>query len=320
MKRTTMIRMLPVCLVGVVCLFGGIVTMTQFETSSSNTETGAAPGEPVAGPEHEESWEERPSNFSSFVSDVVLPAFPNQSETVTEPESDRQESTLPGETESSLAESVTNESNASETDFEETAPDETQMSISSTPTDSVVDSNDSVPDPDTSAKPEQYPQFEIQGDVSTGLAEQVDVLLDKLPANVLQAFQKSSFALVLTDSDFWTDSDRPDALSKIIYPDGDMPGQILLSARDRSGTALFFEFGHYVDYACGFSSQTDEFAELWEKERSMLLQTFSIYNGDLLTISDSFAASYGVFVREPEQFAEVCPLLYAYFSGCTESF
>lgn len=118
----------------------------------------------------------------------------------------------------------------------------------------------------------ELPKVETEGKVSERTIQKFWEIYDLLPESLREQYETEDFTIRITKKELTE------------YYDGSMEGFIngifsyerkmifLYGTESALESAMLHEFGHYLDWKCGFPSRTDTFKELYEKE-NILMET-----------------------------------------------
>lgn len=158
-----------------------------------------------------------------------------------------------------------------------------------------------------------YPSFvEIIG-VSEDYVDKVLSNYYCIPEIVRNKFENFGGVLSITNENlgekFFNDS------SKHIVAVTDYKGtskECSINIGTKDATAVLHEMGHFVDYVCGYLSETEKYKANWGSEVEAFKSFHYTADENTSTANEYFAESFQVYIESPNELQEKCPQSYDY--------
>lgn len=80
----------------------------------------------------------------------------------------------------------------------------------------------------------------------------------------------------------------------------------------KDSTAVLHEMGHFIDYVCGYLSETEKYKEIWGSEIEAFKSFHYTADENTSTANEYFAESFQVYIESPNELQEKCPQSYDY--------
>lgn len=164
---------------------------------------------------------------------------------------------------------------------------------------------------ETSAK--TYPSFvEVIG-VSDDYVDKVLNNYYCIPEIVRNKFEDFGGVLSITNENlgekFFNDSSKR-IVAVTSYKGSSKECSINIGTKD--STAVLHEMGHFVDYVCGYLSDTEEYKDIWGSEVEAFKSFHYTADENTNTANEYFAESFQVYIESPSELQEKCPQSYDY--------
>ena len=118
----------------------------------------------------------------------------------------------------------------------------------------------------------ELPKVETEGKVSERTIQKFWEMYDLLPESLREQYETEDFTIRITKKELteYYDGSTEGIINGIFSYERKMI--FLYGTESALESAMLHEFGHYLDWKCGFPSRTDTFKELYEKE-NILMET-----------------------------------------------
>lgn len=158
-----------------------------------------------------------------------------------------------------------------------------------------------------------YPNFvEIIG-VSEDYVDNVLSNYYRIPEIVRNKFEDFGGVLSITNENlgkkFFNDSSKH-IVAVTSYKGSSKECSINIGTKD--ATAVLHEMGHFVDYVCGYLSDTEEYKDIWGSEVEAFKSFHYTADENTNTANEYFAESFQVYIESPNELQEKCPQSYDY--------
>ena len=80
----------------------------------------------------------------------------------------------------------------------------------------------------------------------------------------------------------------------------------------KDSTAVLHEMGHFIDYVCGYLSDTEEYKSIWGSEVEAFKSFHYTADANTNQANEYFAESFQVYIESPDELQEKCPQSYDY--------
>lgn len=154
--------------------------------------------------------------------------------------------------------------------------------------------------------------FVVQYDdgVIESFAAKVESEYAKVPENVRMHFQTGGWTLLVSAQPL---AQRIPGYGNSIlgFTDSDCK-TIFIDNREKAIASVVHEMGHYIDWANGLPSESDEFLSIYNTEVVTFCSIHSTHSANTSTPMEYFAEFYEVMIRNPESVAKDCPQTYEF--------
>lgn len=140
--------------------------------------------------------------------------------------------------------------------------------------------------------------------------------LDKIPDNVREQFYEDGWRVIFTMEDFGSKYGSGPLTALAV--DGE-PGAIYISDKLEDPSSIIHEFGHYVDYTSGYTSECNEFVAVYDAGLDSFLSFCDPLPYYYSNSSEYFAEAYRQCILFPDEMSKYCPLTYLYIILCSDS-
>ena len=146
--------------------------------------------------------------------------------------------------------------------------------------------------------------------VSSTFAAKVEREYVTVPENVRIHFQTGGWKLLVSYENL---AKRIPGYGNSIlaFTDSDVK-TVFIDNRDAAAKAVVHEMGHYIDWANGLPSESDEFLSIYNTEVVTFCSIHSTHSANTSTPTEYFAEFYEVMIRNPESVANACPQTYKF--------
>lgn len=164
---------------------------------------------------------------------------------------------------------------------------------------------------ETSAK--TYPNFvEVIG-VSEDYVDKVLSNYYRIPEVARNKFEDFGGVLSITNENlgekFFNDSSKH-IVAVTSYKGSSKECSINIGTKD--ATSVLHEIGHFIDYVCGYLSDTEEYKSIWGSEIEAFKSFHYTAEENTNTANEYFAESFQVYVESPSELQKNCPQSYDY--------
>lgn len=158
-----------------------------------------------------------------------------------------------------------------------------------------------------------YPNFvEVIG-VSEDYVDKVLSNYYRIPEIVRNKFEDFGGVLSITNENlgekFFNDSNKR-IVAVTSYKGSSKECSINIGTKD--STAVLHEMGHFVDYVCGYLSETEEYKSIWGSEVEAFKSFHYTADENTNTANEYFAESFQVYIESPSELQKNCPQSYDY--------
>lgn len=158
-----------------------------------------------------------------------------------------------------------------------------------------------------------YPSFvEVIG-VSDDYVDKVLSNYYRIPEVARNKFEDFGGVLSITNENlgekFFNDSSKH-IVAVTSYKGSSKECSINIGAKD--ATSVLHEMGHFIDYVCGYLSETEEYKEIWGSEIEAFKSFHYTADENTSTANEYFAESFQVYIESPNELQEKCPQSYDY--------
>lgn len=146
--------------------------------------------------------------------------------------------------------------------------------------------------------------------VNSTFAAKVEREYLKVPENVRIHFQTGGWKLLVSYENL---AKRIPGYGNSIlaFTDSDVK-TVFIDNRDAAAKAVVHEMGHYIDWANGLPSESEEFLSIYNAEVATFCSIHSTHSANTSTPMEYFAEFYEVMIRNPESVANACPRTYEF--------
>lgn len=164
---------------------------------------------------------------------------------------------------------------------------------------------------ETSSK--TYPSFvEVIG-VSDDYVDKVLSNYYRIPEAARNKFENFGGVLSITNENlgekFYNNSSKH-IVAVTNYKGSSKECSINIGTKD--STAVLHEMGHFVDYVCGYLSDTEEYEDIWGSEVEAFKSFHYTADENTNQANEYFAESFQVYIESPSELQEKCPQSYDY--------
>lgn len=158
-----------------------------------------------------------------------------------------------------------------------------------------------------------YPSFvEVIG-VSDDYVDKVLSNYYRIPEVARNKFEDFGGVLSITNENlgekFFNDSSKH-IVAVTSYKGSSKECSINIGTKDV--TSVLHEMGHFIDYACGYLSETEEYKAIWGSEVEVFKSFHYTADENTSTANEYFAESFQVYIESPNELQEKCPQSYDY--------
>lgn len=158
-----------------------------------------------------------------------------------------------------------------------------------------------------------YPSFvEVIG-VSDDYVDKVLSNYYRIPEVARNKFEDFGGVLSITNENlgekFFNDSSKH-IVAVTSYKGSSKECSINIGTKDV--TSVLHEMGHFVDYVCGYLSETEEYKAIWDSEVEAFKSFHYTADENTNQANEYFAESFQVYIESPNELQEKCPQSYDY--------
>lgn len=158
-----------------------------------------------------------------------------------------------------------------------------------------------------------YPSFvEVIG-VSDDYVDKVLSSYYHIPEVARNKFEDFGGVLSITNENlgekFFNDSSKR-IVAVTSYKGSSKECSINIGTKD--ATAVLHEMGHFIDYVCGYLSDTKEYKDIWGSEVAAFKSFHYTADENTNTANEYFAESFQVYIESPNELQDNCPQSYGY--------
>jgi hypothetical protein len=158
-----------------------------------------------------------------------------------------------------------------------------------------------------------YPSFVEEIGVSDDYVDKVLSNYYRIPEVARNKFEDFGGVLSITNENlgekFFNDSSKH-IVAVTSYKGSSKECSINIGTKD--ATSVLHEMGHFVDYVCGYLSDTEEYKGIWGSEVEAFKSFHYTADENTSTANEYFAESFQVYIESPNELQEKCPQSYGY--------
>ena len=153
---------------------------------------------------------------------------------------------------------------------------------------------------------------QAEGTVSKTRVNNVNAYYLGIPENVRQYLEDRGWTFICSAQSFgkrygYTGS----ILALTVYNDK----VIYIDNRKKAEPSIVHEVGHAIDYSYGFTSNSQEFNDIFAVEHNNVSSFWKTHHNNTDTAVEYFAEAFQIYVQQPENLQTYCPQTYDYIQN-----